>query len=83
MSYCDDSVCNVFVQASRVTEETYPTFLHMLQNICVIVTLQRQRALIKLVNDARFKANIVCNCSVCNQKISATYFSTCDSLLLD
>jgi len=60
MSYCDDSVCNVFVQASRVTEETYRTFLHMLQNICVIVTLQRQRALIKLVNDARFEANLSC-----------------------
>jgi hypothetical protein len=50
----------MFVQASRVTAETYPTFLHMLQNICVIVTLQSQRALIKLVNDARFKANLSC-----------------------
>lgn len=50
-------VCNVFVQESRVTAETYPTFLHMLQNICVIVTLQSQRALIKRVNVAHLKIN--------------------------
>ena len=51
-------VCNVFVQESRVAAETYTTFLHLLQNICVIVTLQRQRALIKRVNVARFKVNL-------------------------
>jgi len=51
-------VCNVFVQESRVTAETYPAFLRMLQNICVIVTLQRQGALIKRVNVACFKVNL-------------------------
>lgn len=51
-------VCNVFVQESRVTAETYPTCLHMLQNICVIVNLQRQRAMIKRINVARLKVNL-------------------------